>query len=67
MFSDGTQAQACRYQLPEVTQMFGFLAATRYFFSIAARVAGMGGDTRTSSVHVHWDRISRQWVRRELS
>jgi len=47
--------------------MFGFLAATRYFFSIAARVAGMGGDTRTSSVHVHWDRISRQWVRRELS
>lgn len=41
--------------------------ATRYFFSIAARVTGLGSGSRgESGVHVHWDRISRQWVRRDL-
>jgi hypothetical protein len=46
--------------------VFRFLTATRYFFSYAARLT-MGTTRRAeSSVHVHWDRVARQWVRREL-
>jgi hypothetical protein len=47
--------------------MFKFFRATRYFFSIAARVTGLRSGDSESSVHVHWDRMSRQWVKRELS
>ncbi len=45
--------------------MFRFFAATRYVFSFAARITRMGS-SREASGHVHWDRVARQWVRREL-
>jgi hypothetical protein len=52
--------------LAELMNMFTFFVATRHFLSAAVRFAGLTGSRQASSVHVHWDRISRQWVRREL-
>jgi hypothetical protein len=46
--------------------MSRFFVATRYLFSIAATAARLGAGARSNQdAHAHWDRLSRQWVRRQ--